>query len=180
MKKAARRARSLRLLALIVGPWLQADIADAATPEAEVKAAYLYKLASFVRWPAGSGAGAFRFCIAGRDDVVGVLQQLVRGQQVDGRPLAVEQVKAGSADVAKECQILFLGRGPDTARALLGATRGLPVLTVGDRNNGTQGGVVDFLIRDGHVRLAIDRGDAAARHLELSSKLLNVAVAVDP
>lgn len=180
MSRANGRWRGRLLSALFAGLIAISGSADAATPEAEVKAAYLYKLASFVRWPAGSGAGAFRFCIAGRDDVVGVLQQLVRGQQVDGRPLAVEQVKAGSADVARGCQILFLGRGPDTARALLGATRGLPVLTVGDRNNGTQGGVVDFLIRDGHVRLAIDRGDAAARHLELSSKLLNVAVAVDP
>ena len=178
-RTAALRRGALHVaLAVLAIPW--AAPALAVPSEAEVKAAYLYKLASFVRWPAGSGAGAFRFCIAGRDDVVGVLQQLVRGQQVDGRPLAVEQVKAGSADVARGCQILFLGRGPDTARALLGATRGLPVLTVGDRNNGTQGGVVDFLIRDGHVRLAIDRGDAAARHLDLSSKLLNVAVAVDP
>jgi hypothetical protein len=152
--------------------------AGSATPEAEVKAAYLYKLASFVRWPAGGG-GNFKFCVAGRDDVAGVLQQLVRGQQVDGRALSVAQLGAGQADQAKSCQVLFVGRGSETARALLAATRGLPVLTVGDRNNGTAGGVVDFLIRNGHVRLAIDRGDAGARHLELSSKLLDVAVAVD-
>jgi hypothetical protein len=152
---------------------------EAATPETEVKAAYLYKLASFVRWPGGSSDGTFKFCVAGRNDVAGVLQQLVRGQQVDGRPLAVEQVTAAQADQAKGCQVLFLGRGPDTAHTLLVATRGLPVLTVGDRNNGTRGGVIDFLTQGGHVRLAIDRSDADTRHLQLSSKLLNVAVAVD-
>jgi len=176
---AAWRTRSVLLPALLAGLWLISGIANAATPEAEVKAAYLYKLASFVQWPANEGDGAFKFCVVGRSDVAAVLQQLVRGQQVDGRPLAVEQLNAARADAAKGCQILFFGRGPDTARTLLGATRGLPVLTVGDRNNGTQGGVVDFLIRDGHVRLAIDRGDADSRHLGLSSKLLSVAVAVD-
>jgi hypothetical protein len=178
MMATARRWRSRLSAALLVCLAVFSATGDAATPEAEVKAAYLYKLASFVRWPAGGG-GSFKFCVAGRDDVAGVLQQLVRGQQVDGRALSVAQLGAGQADQAKSCQVLYVGRGSETARALLAATRGLPVLTVGDRNSGTAGGVVDFLIRNGHVRLAIDRGDAGARHLELSSKLLDVAVAVD-
>ena len=179
MSRANGRWRGRLLSALFAGLIAISGSADAATPEAEVKAAYLYKLASFVRWPANGAGGSFKFCVAGRDDVAGVLQQLVRGQQVDGRSPAVVQLTANQTDLAKGCQVLFLGRGPDTAHALLTATRGMPVLTVGDRNNGTRGGVVDFLIRDGHVRLAIDRGDADSRHLELSSKLLNVAVAVD-
>jgi hypothetical protein len=179
MKAALRRWAGRLMLALPAALLVCSGTTSAATPEVEVKAAYLYKLASFVRWPAGAGGGSFKFCIAGRDDVAGVLQQLVRGQQVDGRALSVAQVTASQADQAKGCQVLYLGRGPETAHALLAATRGLPVLTVGDRNGGTNGGVVDFVISNGHVRLAIDRGDAASRHLELSSKLLDVAVAVD-
>jgi hypothetical protein len=76
--------------------------------------------------------------------------------------------------------MLFVGRGAATTRALLAAVRGQPVLTVGDRNNGTAGGVIDFVMRDGRVRLAIDRGAAEGQHLELSSKLLDVAVKVTP
>jgi hypothetical protein len=179
MRHAAwRRCGHLFLAILAVLTTVPAGV-EAATPEAEVKAAYLYKLASFVRWPGDPGGGTFKFCVVGRDDVAGVLQQLVRGQQVDGHPLAVEHVTAGQADQAKSCQVLFLGRGPDTAHVLLQATRGLPVLTVGDRNGGTRGGVIDILMRDGHDRLAVDRANADARHLQLSSKLLNVAVTVD-
>jgi hypothetical protein len=152
----------------------------AATPEAEVKAAYLYKLASFVRWPNENAfGGSFKICVAGRSDVAGVLGQLVRGQQVAGRPVAVEQLSSAQAARTRECQVLFVGRG-SAASALFSAARGSPVLTVGDRNNGTRGGVVDFLLRDGRVRLAIDRGAADAQHLELSSKLLDVAVTVTP
>ena len=179
MMVARWRSGGRWVLAFLAGVAPISGPAEPATPEAEVKAAYLFKLASFVRWPANGADGNFKFCVAGRDDVAGVLQQLVRGQQVGGRALAVAEVSAGQADQAKNCQVLFLWRGPETARALVSATRGLPVLTVGDRNNGTRGGVVDFVLRDGHVRLAIDRGDADARHLELSSKLLDVAVAVD-
>jgi hypothetical protein len=154
-----------------------APSARAATPEAEVKAAYLYKLASFVRWPAGGGGTTFKLCVAGRGDVAGVLDQLVRGQQVDGRPIVVERLTNAQADRARGCQMLFLGHG--SAHALFSITRGLPILTVGDRNYGTRGGVIDFVLRDGRVRLAVDRAAASAQHLELSSKLLDVATAVD-
>lgn len=171
-----RRAALLALLA----PLALATPAPAATPEAEVKAAYLYKLAAFVRWPEDTAVGGtFRLCVVGRSDVGAVLSKLVRGQQLHGRPVSVEQLTTAQAARARDCQVLFLGRGAESAHALFAATRGLPVLTVGDRNNGTRGGVVDFLLRDGRVRLAIDRGAADERHLELSSKLLDVAVAVD-
>jgi hypothetical protein len=151
----------------------------AATPEAEVKAAYLYKLASFVRWPESSGGGGpFRICVTGRSDIAGVVVQLVRGQQVAGRTIDVEQLSPAQTDRVRSCQILFLGRGGSGTQSMLQATNGLPILTVGDRNNGTPGGAIDFMLRDGRVRLAIDRGAADAHHLELSSKLLDVAAAV--
>ena len=104
------------------------------------------------------------------------LGQLVRGQQVGGRPIAVEELSSGQAARTRDCQLLFVGRG--SASALFSAARGAPVLTVGDRNNGARGGVVDFVLRDGRVRLAIDRRAADVQHLELSSKLLDVAVTV--
>jgi hypothetical protein len=169
-----RRAFAAALAGLTL---LHASPAPAATPEAEVKAAYLYKLASFVRWP-GNDGGPFRFCVTGRSDIAAVLRDLVHGQQVAGHPIEVDQLDAGQAAQARNCQVLFLGRGGVTAQTLSNVTRGAPVLTVGDRNNGTRGGVIDFLLRDGRVRLVIDRSAADGRHLELSSKLLDVAVVV--
>lgn len=167
-------------LALAAALAFWAAPAPAATPEAEVKAAYLYKLAAFVRWPNENAFGAsFKICVAGRSDIAGVLGQLVRGQQVVGRPVAVEQLTSAQGPRTRDCQVLFVGRG-SAANALFSAAHGSPVLTVGDRNNGTRGGVVDFVLRDGRVRLAIDRRAADAQHLELSSKLLDVAVTVTP
>ena len=57
-RQAALGHAVLLALAALLVVW--AAPAGGATPEAEVKAAYLYKLASFVRWPdEGSFGGAF-------------------------------------------------------------------------------------------------------------------------
>lgn len=173
-----RNGAGWALAALLAAP---AASASAAAREAEVKAAYLYKLASFVRWPSDSHpGGAFRICVTGRGDIAEVLAQLVHGERVAGRPVAVRQLTPSRPERARDCQVLYVGRGAATSRALFAAVRGQPVLTVGDRDNGTSGGVIDCVMRDGRVRLAIDRSAAARQHLELSSKLLDVAVAVAP
>jgi hypothetical protein len=162
-----------------LGVALSAGVASAATPEAEVKAAYLYKLASFVRWPPTPQPPAtFRLCVAGRSDIAAVLRGLTRGQQIDGRPLTVEVIGTAQAARASGCQVLYLGRGTDTARKLIGATDGAPVLTVGDRDAGSAGGVIDFVLKDQKVRLAANVKRAKARRLDLSAKLLDVAVEV--
>ena len=68
MRHPAALGRGAWRLALVLSLSGWAFPAFAAPTEAEVKAAYLYKLASFVRWPDG-GAGAFRICVAGRSDI---------------------------------------------------------------------------------------------------------------
>jgi hypothetical protein len=174
----------VRILGLVAGAaglvlvCLQAPL-SAATPEAQVKAAYLFKLASFVRWPSMDGASPFRICVSGRADIAAVLHDLAANEAVGGRPIAVSQLGAGDTDQARGCAILFVGRGAETGRSLLSASAGAPVLTVSDRNGGTRGGAVEFVLRDGKVRFVIRRREAESRQLELSSKLLDSAVAVE-
>jgi len=150
----------------------------AATPEAQVKAAYLYKMASFVRWPDGAATSAFRICVAGRPDIAGVVEQLAGNQLIEGRRIAVTRLGASAADQARNCQVLFVGRGGELARRLMAGTGRAPVLIVTDRANGTRGGAIEFVVQDGRVRFLIHRGEAEARTLELSSKLLDVAAEV--
>jgi len=151
----------------------------AATPEVQVKAAYLFKLAAFVRWPGdAAAANPFTICVAGRADIAGSLATLTRDQQVDGKRVAV--VALGAGQDAAGCQVLFLGRGAETARAMLKATAGGPVLTVTDRSGGTRGGVIEFMLERGKVRLSVDRGAANSHKLELSSKLMDAAAEVKP
>jgi hypothetical protein len=59
------------------------------------------------------------------------------------------------------------------------AASGRPILTVADRSGGIRGGVVDFVMREGKVRFVIDRAMARRQQVELSSKLLETALAVE-
>jgi hypothetical protein len=155
----------------------------AAVSEAQVKAAYLYKLASFVRWPPSAfadQAAPLRICVAGRNDVYGVVEALTRGQMASGRQLAAESIDPAHPETAADCQILFVGRSEAAARTLLAQAAQHPVLTVTDRSTGTRGGIIEFVPTGGNVRFSIHRQAAEARQLVLSSKLLAVAASVEP
>jgi hypothetical protein len=155
--------------------------AQAAMLEKQVKAAYLYKLASFVDWPAPSaGQGEpFIICMVGRDDIAGLLEGMAHGQRISNRPIVIQRINPDRPGSPDGCAILFLGQGQTAADKLIAATRSMPVLTVTDRNTGTAGGVLEFLVRDGRVRFIVHQKLAEDRHLSLSSKLMAVAVAVD-
>jgi hypothetical protein len=161
-----------------LGIVLASGTASAATPEERVKSAYIYKLASFVRWPDDPRRSEFRLCVAGNNEVTLALRSLASGERVLGLPVTVATIDPKAPAQARNCQVVYVGRGREGARAILAAVDGLPILTVGDRNAGSEGGVIDFVVRDGKVRFIIDRGFARKQRLELSSKLLDIAVEV--
>jgi hypothetical protein len=151
--------------------------------EAQVKAAYLYKLASFVRWPADAypdDQAPLRICVAGRDDIFAVVDTLVRGQQAAGRALQAERIDPAYPEAALHCQILYIGQGDAMARPLIAQIGDRPVLTVTDRSAGAHGGIIEFVLAGSNIRFSIHRGAAEARQLELSSKLLAVAESIEP
>lgn len=155
-----------------------APAAGQAGLEYAVKANFLYKFAPFVSWPPQSfaSAAALQICVAGTDPFGAVLDGAVRGQQVGGRPIVVR--RTARAVEVRGCHILFVGksRGPSTDE-MLRAVAGQPVLTVTDERQRVSGGMIHFVLRSGRVRFTIDRGAASANGLEISSRLLDLAVA---
>lgn len=171
--------RSLQALLALVLFATAPVAAEGVSLEAQVKAAYLFKLASFVRWPAPVADGAsFNICVAGREDIAGLLTAFANGKQIGNRSVAVTQIGSPQSPQVAGCRMLFLGRGAQTASTLIAMTRGQPVLIVTDRAGGTRGGVVEFMEEGGKVRLAIDRREATARKLALDSELFHVAAEV--
>lgn len=168
--------------------WLAAGLAlvSAAAARAEgsleyaVKAAYLYKFAPFVDWPPGAfptPTSPFTVCVFGDDPFGGSLEEAVRGQSVVGRRVVVR--KLAQVNGEQDCQVLYVGRSSRQSPAeALRAVRSLPVLTVTDDAQGMSGGIVQFVLRQGHVRFALDADQARASGLGLSSKLMALAVSV--
>lgn len=161
------------LVALLLVVLALAEPARAAT-DAQVKAAYLLRLTAFVRWPS-LPTNRLRICTFGRPEVAAALAQLA-SRQSSGPTIELSRVEAG--DTVQQCRVLFLGSGGEGARALHAAAGRAPILIVTDRDNGSRGGAIEFVQVGGRVRFVIDRSDAMARSLSLSSKLFDVALGV--
>ena len=181
MPLLGRRLRQLVLGALLgtVAAHVCAAPASAAPSlEYAVKANYLYKFAPFVEWPPRLFAAPttpLSICVVGEDPFGGALDDAVRGQTFNGRPIIVRRLAA--VEPGSPCNVLFVNRptGQSPAEALK-AVAGEPVLTVTDGGRGGDVGIIQFVMEDGHVRFDIDEAAARASGLSISSKLLSLAV----
>jgi hypothetical protein len=164
---------TLCLLALF---WPARGQGDAMLENA-VKATYLYKLAAFVTWPSGTvPARAFVICVVGDDPFGAVLNQAVAGQTVQQHPIAIQR----DATITNNpgCQLMYVaGSDAEPVAAALAAVRGAPVLTVTDGQSAANpAGMINFVLQDGYVRFEIDPQLATQAGLNISSKLLSLAV----
>ncbi len=146
--------------------------------EYDVRAAFLLNFTKFVDWPPAAFASAdapLTICIAGEDPFGRAIDQIVEGESVSGRRVAVERLRS---DQQKGCQVLYIGNGRPVAAAL--ASAGPAVLTVGEGADFIhQGGMIGFVIDNRRVRFDINLRAAIGAGLKLSSKLLLVARTVE-
>ncbi len=147
--------------------------------EFQVKAAFLLNFAKFVDWPPTAFPGSdspITICIFGKDPFGRGIDDLVQGESVSGRRVAVRRI--AQAPPAQSCQIFYTEQpGKEISEVLNGL--GPHVLTVGEGEDFTRGGgMISFLVESRHVRFDIDRKAAEAADLKLSSKLFAVARSV--
>jgi hypothetical protein len=146
--------------------------------EYDVKAAFLYNFTSFVEWPETafkSPEDPFVIGIFGEDPFGKVLDDIVAGEQVKGRPLVVRRINR--LEDAKNCQILFVSSSQRrSARDILICCQNASVLTVADIPDFIEaGGTIAFRIEENRLKLHINVGAARASGLTVSSKLLKLS-----
>jgi hypothetical protein len=158
-----------------------AESAPRVSSDREVKAVFIFQFSQFVVWPPGAIAGPnepFVIGILGRDPIEEILVNLVRGERVGTRTIAVRRLQ--DATEARGCQIVYVAAG--TERELIAAQlRAQPVLTVGESNAFSEaGGIIRFVVDRNRVRMRINANSAAESGLVISSKLLRVAEKIGP
>ena len=145
--------------------------------EYAVKAAFLYKFASFVDWPAGSfesESAPFILCVAGGDPFGGRIRSAANGQMVGSHPIVLRPLAKDATP--SNCHAMFVsGSDSKFAREALNGVRGTPTLTVTDSALGPTAGIIHFVVADDRVTFDIDNAGAAANHLVISSQLLALA-----
>lgn len=169
-----RAAAVSMLFVLCAGPFsCNAATAEGDSMEYAIKAAYLYKFGIYVEWPPNtfpSPSSPLYLCIVGDDPFGAALDAAAGGQHIDAHPVVIRRMKTLARDAA--CHILY-ANAADLQHI---GTAHNGVLTVSD----TSGGIINFVIKDNRVRFDIDDDAAAQNGLNISSKLLGVALNVKP
>jgi hypothetical protein len=157
--------------------------AGASAPlEYEVKAAFLFRFAQFVEWPADTFKEAsepFTYCTIGEDPFHGALERTLNGKTIGQRALRVEHLN-GWGKVA-DCQVLFVGAPGDKKHVAdtLASAGTLPILTVGEADQFAEnGGAIGFCTEDNKIRFEVNLDAAGKAGLKISAKLLALAKTV--
>ncbi|HVZ44425.1 MAG TPA: YfiR family protein [Ramlibacter sp.] len=173
------RVRVLALAALL--GMLPALAVAEESLEYQVKSAFLVRFADYVDWPASAFASPtapFEICVAGEDPLGAALDKAAAGHQGHGHPMALKRLKAVRPDSG--CHIVFIAAGEGShADQQIEALQGAPVLTVTEAKSGATG-IVNFVVKEAHVRFDIDDAAAMRNGLAISSKLLALALNVRP
>ena len=154
--------------------------ASAGVTDTDVKAAFLPRFARYVTWPPSArpgGADPFVLCVIGSNPFGNGLETAARGQSVDGRRIVVRHLDSPAA--AGQCHIAFVGGSrAESVGQMLADLRGKPILTVTDSNDSEARGIIHFAVTNGRVRFYINDADAGRRGMDISSRLLALAIAV--
>lgn len=141
--------------------------------EAELKAAFVYRIVLFAEWPAASlpPGAAVQICLQGADPGWIAAFETLQGKKVQGRALAPLRPLARGDDL-RGCQVLFVPEREHRKPVAM-----LPgLLTIGEADAFAEaGGVVGFVRQGAQLRFDINRDAAAQAQLRLSAELLKVA-----
>jgi len=174
--------RGRALLGCLGTAWLAVstpalESADAPRPkEYEVKAAFLYNFAKFVRWPDDEAAGRpFVVGVLGQDPFGEALDRTFAGKTIRNRKAEVRRITA--PEMAKHVQILFVSSSERPRLAeILRSLEGSSVLTVGETDGfADRGGMIAFRLRDDLVRFDINLDQVKRARLIMSSQLIRLA-----
>jgi len=146
--------------------------------EQELKAAALNQVVHFVRWPGSSfldSTSPFVIGIYGPDPFGGILDDLVRGENVSGHP--VKLVHCFTAEAAANCHAVFISSADlRTADRLVHELSSRSILTVTDaRTVESFGAIIAFTVEEHRIHIIANLDAAKKANLTLSSKLLRLA-----
>jgi hypothetical protein len=150
----------------------------ATSPEYQIKAVFLFNFAQFVDWPPKAFADAqtpLVIGILGEDLFGSYLDETVRGEKVNNRPLVVQRFRR--IGEIKACHVLFISRSENARlEEILASLKGRSILTVGDNDDfALRGGMIRFVTEKNKIRMRINLEAVKAANLTISSKLLRLA-----
>lgn len=164
--------RGARLIGFLGWVWITTALAEAVDPH-RLKAAYIYKFASFAEWPRPPQEH-FKVCILGRDNFGASLDDLGE-KRIHSMPGQLMQLSV--AGEAKHCQVVFLNpSNRSELKKWLDECEGLPILTISDHADSFEEGVIIALTTEpNRIGFRINMGIARQRGIYLPAQVLRLA-----
>jgi hypothetical protein len=151
------------------------SIAEDSAAIKQLKVAYLYNFTQYITWPSNafdSPDAPFLICVFGRD-VFGEALEPVSKRRAQGRQIKLKYPR--TLEEVRGCQVVFVeSRSPNLLRELKDA----PVLTVTNEGDSPHDAVLTFVLNDDHLRWILNLSAARKAHLQVSSKLIEIALTV--
>lgn len=146
-------------------------------PDASLRAAFLFNFARYTEWPAPALPAKAPLTICTDDAAVfAALEAAVTDKAINNHPLLAR--KLSNMAEAKGCQIAYLRRltSAEATRLSPGFANARVFTVVDSEEVMRAGAVAHFFIEDRRLRFAIHLPHATSAGLQLSSRLLSLAV----
>ena len=148
------------------------------SPDTRMKAVFLYNFTKYISWTTLDTLDHFTIGVFGVDEILVPLRMMAQERQRSGQTIEILKV-TDTAQVA-QCEILFVP--VHNTQAFRAFRPGLPpenILYVGESLGfATSDGAINFVKRDGRIKLEVNREALADANLKASSHLLKLAILV--
>ena len=146
--------------------------------EYQVKAAFIYNFIAFTQWPE-STEPAINLCLYG-EDYFGQEIDKLQNKSVGTRSIKVVRIR--NSDQLPKCQVIFFSKSVNNTMAdIISNLESNPILMLADSPNAiSQGVTINMSLVNEKIVFEINLGIARKAGLDISSKLLQLAVKVYP
>jgi hypothetical protein len=149
--------------------------ADDAVGEYEVKAAFIFNIAKYAKWPATAFSDAnapLVIGILGKDPFGGVLDRVVQIRQIEGRRVVIR--RGTSAAEMRGCHLVFIADGErDRIASHCEVLENFGVLTVGDAPQRRT--AIVFYLDGSRLSFSVWLPALDRAQVQISAKLLKLA-----
>jgi len=151
--------------------------AQAIANEYNVKAMFVLNFMKYVEWPPNSNEGVFKIGIIGESEIYDALQAMIANRN-ENTKIKIEKVKP---DVIDNYQIIVItkterARGEELSKKY----QGKGVLIITEEFKDSNYAAINLKTIDNKIRFEINNAQAKLGGIKISSRLVNLAISVQP
>lgn len=170
----------LKLILTIVLCCIAAGLHAEPPSKYQVKAAYIYNFAKFIKWPESAFSDTTApliIGVLGQNPFAGKLKPL-NSKLVRQRPIEIKYFE--TLEEVRSCQLLYIDTSePGELESILTKLKIKPVITIGENKDfASRGGVIQFVTVRGRLRFIINLDIAKSNKVQIDAQLLSLATKV--